>query len=207
MGGFERGVLAFFLLVVVGALVAELVQDYTPAKLSVLFFLLAWAPLLALHEAGHALAAWMCGWRVRRVVIGYGGALWRFRVGGVPVQVGRLPLGGFVQLAPRHLRQVRVRSAFIYFMGPGIELALVAAIALVVGPQTLLARSLSVPTIALQAFAVAALLGAGTNLLPRLARKDDALVGARTPSDGMGIILSFVWPRRVFEQQLRDADD
>jgi hypothetical protein len=205
-GAFERWFLAGFVLLFFAGLGVELFRHYTPAKLSVIFFLLAWFPLLALHEAGHALAARLCGWRVKRMVIGFGGAWRSFRVGGVPVELGRLPLGGFVELAPGHLRQVRLRSAFIYFAGPGVELALLGVLALALGPHTLLTASGSAGVIAAQGLAAAILVDVITNLVPLPARRGGDLTGERVVTDGLGMLLSFVWPRRVFEQRLRERD-
>ncbi len=53
-------------------LVIELAQEFTVQKLSVPFFLLSWVVLLLLHEGGHALMAWILGWRVERICIGAG---------------------------------------------------------------------------------------------------------------------------------------
>lgn len=200
---FERRVLVGFVLVVFGLLAAEVVRDFTPVKLSVVVFVLAWTPLVVVHELGHAFAAWMCGWRIGGVAIGQGRPLATFRVRGVPVRVGRVPLGGFVAIAPRHLRQVRLRSAFIYFMGPGLPLGLLGVIVLAVGRTRLLAPTHDLGLLALQAIAIAILLGAAVNLLPRYARRDDPILGPMTPSDGMGIIMSFVWPRAAFERSRR----
>lgn len=61
---------------------------------------------VALHEAGHAIAAVRAGGRVNEVGIGFGPPLLRFRVRGMPVVVRALPLGGYAnvdaeQLPPR----------------------------------------------------------------------------------------------------------
>ena len=202
---FERRVLVGFVLVVFGLLTAEVVRDFTPVKLSVIVFVLAWLPLIVVHELGHALAAWMCGWRVGGIAIGQGRPLAQFRVRGVPVRLGRLPLGGFVAIAPRHLRQVRLRSAFIYLMGPGLPLVLLGAMALVLGPARLTTHTNDLAILSCQAVAVAILFGAFANLVPRYSRWGDPIVGHLTPSDGMGIIMSFVWPRATFEALRRRA--
>jgi hypothetical protein len=202
---FERRVLIGFVLVVFGLLTAEVVRDFTPIKLSVLVFVLAWLPLVAVHELGHALAAWMCGWRVGGIAIGQGRPLASFRVRGVPVRVGRLPLGGFVAIAPRHLRQVRLRSAFIYLMGPGLPLLFLGALVLALGPARLTTPTSHLGLVAAQAIAVAILVGAAANLVPRYARRGDPILGPMGPSDGMGIIMSFVWPRATFERMQRQG--
>jgi hypothetical protein len=203
---FERRFLVGFVLLLFGLLVAEVVRDYSPVKLSVLFFLGAWFPRVLIHECGHALAARLCGWRVHGIMIGRGQPLFRFRVRGVPLVIGRMPLGGFVQSAPTHLRQVRLRSAFVYFMGPGAELITLALVALLVGPHRLLSATSDLRVIAVQAAAAAVALGIFTNLLPHRVRVLDDLASPGVPSDGLGILLSFRWPRSVFERQLR-ADE
>jgi hypothetical protein len=200
---FERRFTIGFVLVLFGLLTAEIVRDFTPLKLSAVVFVLAWLPLIAVHELGHALAAWMCGWEVGGIAIGQGKPLAQFSVRGVPVRVGRVPLGGFVAIAPRHLRQVRLRSAFIYFMGPGATLLALGAIVLAFGPARLMTPAHDLGLAAWQAVAAAIVLGALANLLPRYASQGDPILGPMTPSDGMGIILSFTRPLASFEQQRR----
>jgi hypothetical protein len=200
---FERRFMVVFVLLLFGLLVTEVVRDYSPMKLSVLFFLGAWFPRVVIHEGGHALAARLCGWRVDGIMIGRGTPLARFRVAGLPVVIGRMPLGGFVRLAPTHLRQVRLRSAFVYFMGPGAELVALALIAALVGPHRLVTATTDLHVVALQAVAAALALGIFTNLLPHRIRLRDDLDHAGPPSDGLGILLSFRWPRSAFERQLR----
>src|SRR5690242_4314556 len=68
----ERNFVVLLATVILGLFVADIVRDYEPIKLTVLLFLLLWIPLLALHEAGHALMAALLGWYVGRVVIGVG---------------------------------------------------------------------------------------------------------------------------------------
>jgi hypothetical protein len=200
---FERRVLVGFVLLFFGLLAAEVVRDFTPVKLTAVVFVLAWLPLVAVHELGHALAAWMCGWHIAGVAIGQGRALATFHVRGVPVRVGRLPVGGFVAIAPRHLRQVRLRSALIYLAGPGLPLVLLGVLALLVGPTRLVTRTHDLGLLALQAVSAAIVVGAAANLLPHYARRVDPILGPLAPSDGMGVIMSFVWPRARFERMRR----
>src|SRR5207248_7565842 len=77
---FERNFYIFVLTVFLGLLAAEIIKDYQPVKLAVLFIILFWPPLVVLHEAGHALMADLLGWEVRRIVIGLNREVWRFRV-------------------------------------------------------------------------------------------------------------------------------
>src|SRR5262249_27259188 len=113
----ERGAALFFLAIVLGLFVAKIVHDYQPVKLTALLILLVWVPLLAIHEAGHAVMAGLLGWYVGRVVIGVGRLVAKFRVGTAVVEIRLLPLEGFVQPVPRNLRAPRLKSALIYFAG------------------------------------------------------------------------------------------
>ena len=65
-----RAALSFALLFM-GLLGLELVTGASPTKLSMVFVLLAWLPMLVVHELGHALAARAVGWDVLEIVIGY----------------------------------------------------------------------------------------------------------------------------------------
>ena len=60
----EWWISAAFLAILIGLFAAEIYSDYTPAKLSALLFLVFYVPLLVLHECGHAVAAYVLGWRV-----------------------------------------------------------------------------------------------------------------------------------------------
>jgi membrane-associated protease RseP (regulator of RpoE activity) len=53
---------------------------------------------VAIHEAAHAVAAARAGGRVREVGIGFGPVLLRRRIGGLPVSVRALPLGGYAHI-------------------------------------------------------------------------------------------------------------
>ena len=55
--------------------------------------------LVILHEGGHYLVARWCGMRVDRFSIGFGKSIAEFRRGETVFQIGRVPLGGFVQIA------------------------------------------------------------------------------------------------------------
>src|SRR5262245_24928002 len=115
----ERWVFVSVILAMLALFVAELMRDYEPVKLSGLFVLCMWLPLLVVHEAGHALVARLFGWSVNRVVIGFGRTLWELQVGTAHVELKWLPVEGFVQLDPPPGRaRSGLTAAVIYAAGP-----------------------------------------------------------------------------------------
>jgi len=66
--------------------------------MSIAVAILGLALLIVLHEAGHFLAARLCGMRVERFSIGFGNALVSFKRGDTIYQIAPIPLGGFVQV-------------------------------------------------------------------------------------------------------------
>jgi hypothetical protein len=190
----ERNFTVFFATIVLALFVAEIARDFKPIKLTILLILVLWVPLLALHEAGHAVVAALLGWYVGRVVIGVGRLVAKFRVGTAIVEVRLLPLEGFVQPWPRNLRAPRLKSALIYFAGPGAELLLLGIVAAILGPSTLLSYSENIGIMAAQALGVAVLLSAFCNLVPHAVNMPGGLVA----NDGLGIIRSFSLPDSHF---------
>ena len=192
----ERAFYGFFLAIVVGLFAAEIVHDYKPVKLAALLFVLFWGPLLALHETGHAVVAALVGWRVGRVVIGVGRLVAKFKVGEALVEIRLLPLEGFVQPVPRNLRRPRLKSALIYFAGPGSELLLLLIVALGVGPATMLTETEHFGILAAQSLCVAVLFSAFCNLVPHAV----VMPGGTVANDGLGIIRSFTVPESHFAE-------
>src|SRR3984893_6786158 len=137
----EWVVFGLFLVIFLGLFVAEIFHNYEPVKLSALLIVLFWIPLLAVHEAGHALVAALLGWYVGQVVIGMGRTIARWQVGTAAVEIRLWPVEGFVKCVPRNLRAPHLKSALIYLAGPGVELLLAGAILLLVGPDELLRKS------------------------------------------------------------------
>jgi hypothetical protein len=156
---------------------------------------IAWGPLLVLHEAGHALVAAWLGWKVCRIEIGLGPPILRFSMRGVPIDVNLFPISGYVIPAPRSLEGARMKSALVYLAGPGAELLLVVLLVLLVGYDRLTLREQAVGLIAAQSVAVAALMGVAFNLVPLRTKEG-------SPTDGLGFILSFLRPRHHFERML-----
>lgn len=189
----EKWIAALFFLVFFGSLAGELLRDFTPMKLGLVFVVAAWLPLLVLHELGHALVARLLGWHVYEVVIGQGRDVARFVVGDAVVRWKLVPLTGHVRTVPSDLRFARFKQALVYAAGPGIELLLVLVAWLIAG-DSLFQRTSSVPWIVLQSVCLTAAIGGVLNLVPF------AVKGG--VSDGMGLLLSFVTPRKQLEWQL-----
>jgi len=157
-------------------------DEFSASRLSVLFILLFWVPMLVLHEAGHALAAKLLDWQVREIVIGFGRELWRWQIGETRIVVKLAPVEGYVLPAPRSAQNIRAKSMLIYAAGPGAELLLLALMLLVFGTDYVFGDADSPGQVAMQSLAIAILLGAGFNLLP--------FSTGGGVSDGLGIISS-----------------
>ena len=190
----ERIAVIVMVTIFCGAMSAEiLLNDFRPTKLSAFFIPLFWMPLVAIHEAGHAIVAHLCGWRVKRVVIGFGRRLKTFKVGRTPVHLLQIPIQGYVLPQPRDLKSPRLKNTLIYAAGPGIEILLVLIIYLIIGHDTMFSRVESVPIVALQSFCIAAALGIVINLIPMTTDKGSW-------NDGMGILRSWTIPDEHFKR-------
>jgi len=194
-----------FVLVLMGLfffmMTMEVISNYEPRKLSIVFFLLFWIPLLFLHEFGHALMAKLCGWKVTRTVIGLGNVFHRTTLFGAPMEIRMIPLEGFVSIAPLSMRGVKFKHALIYFAGPGIELLVFFGIMLFLGTDQMFSQNDNYLQIALQSLGFAALVGAVINLIPLGIRTDK---GGMSPNDGLGIILSLFRSKSDYEQWVRE---
>lgn len=194
----EKWIVGIIVVIATALLLVELGQNFQPAKLSFLFFLLFWCPLLVLHEAGHALMAAAMGWSVDRIVIGIGKPLKRFRLGRVDVEWRLLPLEGFVRCRPQNLALPRLKNALIYFAGPGIELLLAAVILWLVGPR-LLQPSNQLGLIIIQSLAATSCFSGIVNLIPFSAQTPERTI----VNDGLGILLTLLTPRQQYLEQLK----
>jgi len=178
-----------------GLFAAEIFRDITPGRMAVLFFFAFYGVLTVLHEAGHAVVARLVGWHVERVQLGFGPVLGHPKIGGVPVEIRAFPIIGLVQVVPDTVAGARWKNALIYAAGPGVELALAGAVATVVGWDVITASSEDWGVVIAQSLCLAALLGAGFNLLPFSPRPGQI-------TDGMGILRSPFMPRAAFEAMM-----
>jgi hypothetical protein len=191
----ERMIVLVLALGLLALFVADLAQGFSSHKLSVLFVVLFWGPLLVLHELGHTVAARLVGWNVSEIVIGFGRELHRFRVGGTRVHVRALPVEGYVISSPTSGSYARARSkqAFIYFAGPLTEL-LVLAVLFPILDFRLPSPDDGVGRVALESLGVAAAAGALCTLFPYRSQGN--------PSDGLGMLLSWFASEDSFRQRL-----
>lgn len=197
----ERWIFGIFLITILGLFVAEICHDYQPIKLSAVLVVVFWIPLLAWHEAGHAIAAALLGWRVRQIVIGMGRMVVSFRIGGAAVQIRSMPIEGFVQCVPYNLSLPHLKSALIYFAGPGVELLLASIILLIVGPDTLLTQSEDYWVLGWQSLALASTVQAVLNLIPCWIQTAES----GYPNDGLGILRSFLLPESYYADLIVQA--
>ena len=89
--------------------------------MTILFFLLAIAILVFVHEMGHYLAARQCGVAVERFSIGFGRALlkWHSKRSNTEWVVAAIPLGGYVKMdEPNFEAKPLAARAWIVFAGP-----------------------------------------------------------------------------------------
>lgn len=181
-------------------LVAEMARDYAPRKLGLVFMALAWMPMIAIHEAGHAIVARLVGWRVSDMVVGFGRELVRFQAGETRVRIQLAPFGGYVIPSPSDLSSPRIKSAVIYAAGPGAE-ALVAGLLWMSDPE-LFSGADSTLRIAMRAIVYVAGISLFFNLLP--------MPAGGGANDGLGILLSLTLrPHHIRERligpELREA--
>jgi hypothetical protein len=200
----DRWTVGFFLLVLFGLFVAEAVTNYHPAKLAGLLIVAFWVPLLTLQELGHAAAAWLLGWRVRRFVLGIGKLLAFWHLGRTPVELRLVLTTGYVVPQPKRIRLPQLELALIYLAGPGVVLLLVALIVVLVGLGPLLTLTEHTGMVALQSLCLAALAGVILNLAPHSIPRPG---GEALPSAGLGFLRAFFLPTKHFERMIDDRDD
>jgi peptidase M50-like protein len=198
----ERWTIAVFGVILFGLFGVDVALNYSPVKLSILFFIVSWFPLLVIHESGHALMAAMLNWRVRRVVIGFGKSLKNFSVRRVPVELRMIPLEGFTQIAPKNTRLPRLKSFLIYSAGPAAEFVFLLLLVGLIGLDELVSRTEHVGMIAAQSIAIAILMGLVSNLVPHSTETQSG----RSPNDGLGMILSLSLTESQVDEMVDLAD-
>jgi regulator of sigma E protease len=98
---------------------------------TLLYFIIAIAVLVFIHEMGHYLAAKQCGIQVLRFSVGFGKELikWTSKRSGEEWVVASIPLGGYVRMNDQSFDSKPLRSrAWVVFAGPLANL-LFAAVA------------------------------------------------------------------------------
>ena len=194
--GWERWFSTIVMALFFGLIGAEIIQDFQPTKFAAIFVPLFWMPLVAIHEAGHAIVARLCGWEVERVVVGYGKLIRRFKLWGSDIELRQIPIEGYVLPYPKNLRSPRLKNTLIYAAGPAIEALLILSVYLVLGGDVLFSKSTNVGIIALQSLCVSASLGLVFTLIPHTTTTG----GGKSWSDGMGILMSWRLPDSYFER-------
>jgi hypothetical protein len=197
----DRRACILFVLLLLGLFAADLVYDYQPVKLTVLFIAVFWFPLLLLNELAHVLMARALGWRVLGVAFGFGPLLTRFSIRGAPVQIRLIPFESFVLPVPLHLRQYRLRGALIYGAGPLAELLLLGMVVSLCGWDALLQRTEDYGLLAAQSLAVAAVVSTVLTLVPHsvgIGYGKENLT--RIANDGLGVVRCVRMSERYFAE-------
>jgi hypothetical protein len=86
--------------------------------LLVLVFLVVSPIYLVPHEAGHAIAGKLLGYRIFSVTIGAGPVIWSRRIGGTDFEWRILPTKGFVIAAPTFPTYSRIKAILFHAVGP-----------------------------------------------------------------------------------------
>ncbi len=183
---FEKVIIIGFISAFLVMMGFEIFQDFETRKAGTFFFVLAWIPLLFIHEFGHAVMAKLLGWRVTQVSIGFGHKIMDTSFLGAPMEIRLIPLEGFVRTSPRSTELAPIKNALIYFAGPGVELTIFFGMLAYFGSDWMFNAGDTLTQVALQAFAFAALIGAVINLIPMGITTENG----SSANDGLGIIIS-----------------
>ncbi len=201
--GFERDILLFFWLVFGGMLAFGIIDNFEPAKLGILFYLISWAILLVIHEFGHALMARFLNWRVELISIGFGKVVRKTRIWGMPLEFRSVPISGYVLPVPGDMDSPKTKNFLIYAAGPGIELFLVVLITGLFGWDNVFSRSPELWHIATQAFCLAALVGIITNVVPLVIKDQES--GDDQWTDGLGMIRCWQLPMSYYRDRYEEG--
>ena len=183
--------------------IAEIIKDYHPVKLSILFIIILWLPLTAVHEIGHAIMAKLMKWKITEISVGFGNVIYEKTIAETKIILKSVPIEGFVKCQPMRIKKPNLEHRCIYFAGPGVELLIAAVIAYSYGFDVFFARSENIGLIFWQSFALAATVGAVLNLIPISA--NDINGNVTHVSDGMGIYFSFINRRKFYIDWLKQV--
>lgn len=117
------------------------------------------------HELGHALMARAVGWRVFKVVVGYGPLLFKTPLLGGTLEVHAHPWGGHTIPTPPDERALRFRRFLVYAGGPLVNALLVLAVLFWL-PRPNPFKGMLTTWSPLQSFALANLVSVILGLLP-----------------------------------------
>ena len=114
-------ILAIALLVTIVAYVSKS-ESSNPEKLYwnaiILLYVFCLSPLAALlHEGGHALAAHLCGWKIKFVILGLGKDIWRGRIRDCLLIVRHIQMGGMICSYPNQFTRWFSLQAFCFVLG------------------------------------------------------------------------------------------
>jgi len=206
----RRGLISLVAFALIPALLT--VPSHGPwGVIGALAFLACFPLALLGHEAGHALAGWAVGLRIRRVELGVGGELTRLRIGSTSVVIRALPVAGKVMFGGGPRR--RARSRFLISIGAGPAAS--AAVAVI-------GWAIPLPVVS-AGLVIAGTLGCIGSLWPRkqipalrvptdgyqlvtLLRADDAVIGA-TMAAWWAIEVSELYQLGKLEESGRRVED
>jgi len=146
------------------------------------------------HEFGHALAARLMGFKVDRVIIGFGRRLSCFRFAGFQWEIRARPFGGFVKFDKLVNQDWRWRAAVVWAAGPLANILLACAAFALLPPEAGKMLDLGGPVSLWVLFIITNTLMGVINLVPFTVRMPDL---GLVPSDGMGLcqlIFEGKWP-------------
>jgi len=147
------------------------------------FFIFEIAVILSIlpHELGHAFVAKRFGWRVFRILIGFGKTVFKANFFGFETEFRAIPLGGVVLAAPREKDHYRAKLFTFALAGP-LANAILAVVSVAAMGGSLTGFGSIVRQLApLQMFFIANLLIVIENLWPRRV----ATSFGERPSDGL----------------------
>lgn len=152
-----------------------------------LFLVVATMP----HELAHALAARWCGWRVERIVLGFGPPVWAGRLFGFDLELKQIPYGGHTEAHAPDGRAQLWRHLLFVLAGPLVTVALAVA-ARNATSATVDSIALTAPVSLWWLFYIANATMALHHLFPYVA----STPFGRVPSDGLAL-LQILFQRRA----------